>query len=99
MTLIFMLMLNMRIFLRSVTLVKLLGILLRIAMHNRKVPTVVTPSAPATVAEGGKQIATDEDPLIEYMIKAKEVALNMVGDVMNPEGETSISSEVVQPVQ
>ncbi|MCI44468.1 hypothetical protein A2U01_0065707, partial [Trifolium medium] len=57
------------------------------------------PSAPATVAEGGKQVAADEDPLIEYMKRAKEVALNVVGDAINPEAETSISSGVVQTVQ
>ncbi|MCI66443.1 hypothetical protein A2U01_0087701, partial [Trifolium medium] len=30
------------------------------------------PSAPLSVAEGGNQVAVEEDPLIEVMIRAKE---------------------------
>ncbi|MCI31097.1 hypothetical protein A2U01_0052308, partial [Trifolium medium] len=57
------------------------------------------PSAPVSVAEGGNQAATDEDTLIEVMIRAKEAALNVVGDVIIPEGEPSSPSSVVKPVQ
>ncbi|MCI38537.1 hypothetical protein A2U01_0059765, partial [Trifolium medium] len=48
------------------------------------------PSAPVSVAKEGNQAATDEDPLVEVMIRAKEAAFNVVGDVITPEGEPSI---------
>ncbi|MCI52002.1 hypothetical protein A2U01_0073246, partial [Trifolium medium] len=57
------------------------------------------PSAPVSVAEGGSQAATGEDPLIEVMIRAKELAFNVVGDVIIHEGEPSIPDGVVTPVQ
>ncbi|GAU44230.1 hypothetical protein TSUD_399940 [Trifolium subterraneum] len=68
-------------------------------VQNRKVQPVVLPSGPVSVADVGNKVAIDEDPLIEYMIRAKEVAFNVVGDAF-PKGEIpNIFSGVVDPVQ
>jgi hypothetical protein len=40
----------------------------------RKVQLVVLPAA-ASVAEGCTQVATDEDPLLDAIVRAREVAL------------------------
>lgn len=65
-------------------------------VHKPKMQTVDVPSAP----EGGNQSLTNEDPLVEVMIRAKEAVFNVVGDVIIPEVEiSSIPSGVVKPVQ
>jgi hypothetical protein len=43
------------------------------------------PYAPISVAEGGSEAVTNEDPLIEVMIRTKDASFN-VGDVIIPEG-------------
>jgi hypothetical protein len=57
----------------------------------------------ASVVEGCTQVATDEDPLLDAIVRDREVAFNVEGNVSHLEGEKTpsfnVGALIVQPPQ